>query len=1342
LLHFILNYLVSKKKDYLMRRRKFLMRSKFSILLFQLFLIFGTAYPQDYQLLHSDAQKIVIAYYPNIIDSSDVRLNNIVLKRLILFKGLTEEDYKPGSPVLQFRDFEIGVPDTTGLTIRVLNSHYHLINGILDVQKKVVRKNRLALFVYPSKINIVKQLLPLVTFGKAGLVRGLPVQTVKVYPIQQYSNNKIKIYDEIIFEIDFRPGRETNKNNYTDDELKNSVVNFNVAKRWIKLKNKLNKVSHNSVLATGSWYKFPIKEEGIYKITRAQLKDYGIDADKVDPRTIKIYNNGGYMLPWSNSAKVNSDLVENAIYVKGEEDSSFDENDYILFYARGTDFYEYNRTYKKVLRHKDYYSKENYYWITFGGAKGKRMQLQKNSNNPSYYLQTTTIANAFRDEDKINIIKSGVIYVGDEFNSSNNSRTYITPVENILPDSKVDYKIGFVNNSSRAQLLNIYENNKQIFSQVIPGAFGWEIAHEFTTSFVKIGIIDGSNSVLKFVFNASSISAKGYLDYFEINFRRYLKTNSDEIIFYSKDTTATIRYRLTNFSNSSIWAFNVTDFSNVKLIEPRMLSGGEFVFQSDEMKGNVQKYLALNSSKFLTPPKGERVENQNLHGIVDGSKYIIITHPLFAQAAEKLAQYRSRSAPEKLSTRVILINQIFNEFSSGNLDPTAIRNFIRYAFNNWVNRPFYVLLFGDGDYDYLNTEGLNKNFIPVFETKNSFDEVFSYPYDDFYGRISGNDAKADIALGRINVQSAEEADIVVDKIITYETKLPRGLWRNRITLVADDGKTSQGDDGNLHTNQSEILANYHIPKYFDLDKLYLSLFPTVNTGLGRRKPKVNEAIINDVNNGVLILNFIGHGNPQVWTHEVVFDRDVSIPQFKNDKYFFLMAATCDFGRYDDPSIQSGTEEMLLKKNAGIIGGVSASRPVYSQSNARLANEFFDYLLFPRDSLSRPITLGEAYFRLKRIRTGSNDEKYHLFADPALRLDLPEMPVAIDSINGKYMGINVQLKALGYATIKGEILKANNQVDRTQNGKAIISVYDSRRKIYLSDIQDTITVQGGLLFRGQSTVSNGEFKAQFILPKDISYENKHGKIVAYFFNDERDGVGYNSNFIVGGTDSSRVNDGKGPQINIYFDNTNFSNAYLVNPDFKLIIKLKDETGLNTTGTGVGHKLEAILNDDESNAIDLTKYFIGDINSGGKSGIVNYKFTDMKPGEYKIKIKAWDVFNNLNTKQSYFSVVSNSNKLIIRDVYNYPNPFYSSTVFTFQQNLTEPIDVTINIYTVAGRLIKSIVREGLIEKFVKIQWDGRDEDQNLLANGTYLYKIMIKSSNGKFNKSVLGKLTILR
>jgi hypothetical protein len=430
--------------------------------------------------------------------------------------------------------------------------------------------------------------------------------------------------------------------------------------------------------------------------------------------------------------------------------------------------------------------------------------------------------------------------------------------------------------------------------------------------------------------------------------------------------------------------------------------------------------------------------------------------------------------------------------------------------------------------------------------------------------------------------------------------------------------------------------------------------------------------------------------------------------------------------------------MVNMPDAGAIGIFTAARVVYANSNAAINDTFYTYL-FKRASDGKPLRIGDVFMLTKQNRTAVNDEKFHLFCDPALRLKIPAENARVDSVNGAPVSKTVQINALGNVNIKGSVSE-NSSSDF--NGEAIISVYDSERKVYYEEINYTVTIPGGLIYRGRASVENGEFNTEFIVPKDISYENKNGKITAYVFNEKNDAVGYTNNVIVGGTNPNAVNDGKGPEIEIYFDNEEFDNAYLVNPDFTLIVKLFDETGLNTTGTGIGHKLEGVLDGDENNAIDFTNYFVGDLNSGGKSGAVKYKFTSLSEGEHNIKIKAWDVFNNFSETEVYFTVVNESDELYLRNVYNYPNPFSSSTTFTFQHNANSAIDVKIKIYTVAGRLIKEIDEYSVMDRFVRIDWDGRDEDGNSLANGTYLYKVVAQTTDGSFKKSALGKLSIIR
>jgi hypothetical protein len=352
-------------------------------------------------------------------------------------------------------------------------------------------------------------------------------------------------------------------------------------------------------------------------------------------------------------------------------------------------------------------------------------------------------------------------------------------------------------------------------------------------------------------------------------------------------------------------------------------------------------------------------------------------------------------------------------------------------------------------------------------------------------------------------------------------------------------------------------------------------------------------------------------------------------------------------------------------------------------------------------------------------------------------------LSIDSLNGKNLSItSVRLKALSKVKIYGTVKTSAGKDNASFNGEGILTIFDSQKNMILSQVENVpIWLPGGVLFRSRISVTNGKFNTEFTMPKDISYEDKNGKIVVYFFNAATNGIGASKNITVGGTDTSVINDGKGPEIEIYIDNTANAGATLANPNSKVLVKLSDETGINTTGTGIGHKLEGILNNDESNPIDFTNYFVGDIDAGGKTGVVNYSLNNLASGSYNMLVKAWDVYNNYSKSDINFTVV-NGDGLEVREVYNYPNPFSSKTLFTFQQNLNSVINVKIKIYTIAGRLIKVIERTGLSDKFVKIEWDGRDEDGSILANGTYFYKLIVDSQEGNYHKEVIGKLAVAR
>ena len=1331
------------------------MKCRISVAIFILFSSFCSG-QNGLHIISSDLNSISLEYTPKVSDTVIVKYNNEDFVNIILKNGISDNK-SPGIPSIPHYSFPIGVPSEFGNTIQILSSTYKEIPGKMLPVPRLIKIGGLPSEKFDKgdkyfSFNSIGE--DLAGFGTFGVVRGVPVQIINIKPVQfRASENRIRIYTKIIIKITFPPSKVYNA--AKDEFLSDVIINYPVARQWkVVNESKLNKTLVNSsVLSTGTWYKFEAPDEGIYKITKTMLSSYGIDANTVDPRTIKIYNNGGKILPEDVFASAPTDLVENAILYQGDpSDGKFHDADYILFYGRGTNFWEYDSTEGKIVRRFDPYSKQNYYWITSGGSSGKRMQNKVSGSGLAGYVQTTTKAFAYNKDEIINIASSGRYFLGYEYNPSTMSRTYTNKLDGIIPGSRIDYLFNFINSDTNIIELKVDDNGNVIYDNTIPGYIydsnsDYSSGHPTDGSGSFTGTFPDNRSLLKFTFNASGITSKGYLNWFEIYYNKTLTPVNDQLLFYSKDTTAAIEYDLSGFTNSNIKVFDITNYSDIKIISnPLLLSGGEFRFISSSVKGNPCEYLAIGNDNFKTPSKPVEIANSNIHGFRDGAKLIIVTPKDFKDQALRLQAFKQNHPKLNIPTYVADIDQIFNEFSCGMQDVSGLRNFIKYAYNNWTIKPENVLLLGDGTYDYKNIEGNNNNYIIPWETENYLNQIDSYPMDDFYVEISNNSLLVDMGIGRINANSLDDAKNAVDKIIEYESKTDKGNWQNLITMVADDQWTTDGYEGNDHVDQSETLSNDHIPKSFDINKIYLGAYPTVITSIGRSKPGVTVDLIKAVNNGTLLVNFIGHGSPELWTHERIFENSSTIPQLTNNNYFFLTAATCDFGHFDMTTAQCGSELLVLKAGSGAIGAFASARPAWSGNNSDLDNLLYDNLLnSQRDTLNLPITIGKAYFNSKFVRNGENDQKYNLFCDPSLRLDIPQYSASFDSINGISLATftnDVKIKALSNTKINGTIKKVDNTSWTNYNGEGILTIFDSQRSMPLAE-QDNypIAVQGGIIFRGRISITNGKFNSGFMVPKDISYDNNNGKVVLLFYGNSGDGLAYTNRVIIGGTDTTAVNNNKGPDINIYFDDVTYNNSYLVNPDSKLIVRLSDSYGLNTTGTGIGHKIEGILNDDQNNPIDFTNYFTGDLDAGGKSGQVVYQFNQLNQGHYKLQVKAWDVFNNFSTAITYFDVVS-GNGLEVSDVYNYPNPFFGKTTFTFQQNLAKQLDVKIKVFTVAGRMIREIDKYGVNEKFVTVEWDGRDQDGNFIANGAYFYKVILKSTDGQFSKSVIGKLAVIR
>jgi hypothetical protein len=319
-----------------------------------------------------------------------------------------------------------------------------------------------------------------------------------------------------------------------------------------------------------------------------------------------------------------------------------------------------------------------------------------------------------------------------------------------------------------------------------------------------------------------------------------------------------------------------------------------------------------------------------------------------------------------------------------------------------------------------------------------------------------------------------------------------------------------------------------------------------------------------------------------------------------------------------------------------------------------------------------------------------------------------------------------------------VRKADGTPWQSFNGKGIVEVFDSQRQVILQDIGNyPVEIIGSVLYRGEVSVKNGAYSVTFPIPKDVTYGTR-SRLSLYASDNVTDGAGYTESVTINGTDSTAAADTSGPTIKIYFDDESFRPGDRVQPNTTLIVDLQSRNGINTSTVGIGHRLEAVLN--KTNAIDLTDFYRGGLDTY-QSGEVQYPMTNLAAGDYSIQVKAWDIRNNSSTAASYFTV-SSTTELELANVMNYPNPFSRSTTFTFQRNSSDPIDVEVRIYTVAGRLIQTLNAYSVTDRFVRVPWDGRDRDGDPIANGVYLYKVTARTVDRQSTKEEFGKLVMMR
>lgn len=1117
----------------------------------------------------------------------------------------------------------------------------------------------------------------------------------------------------------------------------------------------------SSVLSSGNWYKFSVAADGVYKIDHDFLQSLGMDPGSIDPRNLRIYGNGGGMLPQPNDASRQDDLAENAIYVVGESDGSFDAGDYILFYGQGPDRWKYDPSSCSSFSHvKNVYSDKTCYFITVSKGPGKRITSQASVSQSATHTVNSFDDYTFHELDELNLIKSGREWYGEKFELTNNydfdfsftNRETSQPLYvkvavagrcPVSPGTSFSVK---VNGSSQPTLAvgNITGNYANDYAKNASSCYN---------------INTSSNSInVALAYNSNGCSdAVGWLNYIELVTKRKLTISGNSVIFRdiaSLGSSNVASYNVGNSSSSTI-IWDVTNPIDVKR-QQYNLNGttASFKMNADEL----HEYVAFTGSSFPLPTAEGSVANQNLHGLPQADMFIIC-HPDFISEAQRLADFHKGQDEYSLQVVIVEPQQVYNEFSSGVQDVTAIRDFMKMFYDRSTSindMPRYLLLFGDPSYDYKERIEGNTNFVPTYESPNSLSPTQSYASDDYFGQLDDNEGEwgelsydaLDIGIGRFPVGNIDEARGIVDKILGYEgvtgnivadacsgngsDAVASADWRNVICFIGDD------QDNSMHADQANALANYVDTAYpiYNVDRIIFDAYPQISTPGGQRFPEATEAINSRVQKGALIINYTGHGGEVGWAHERVLQVSDINGWTNNYRLPAFITATCEFSRFDDPERISAGEYVLLNPNGGGIALFTTTRLVYSAPNFALNQDFYENVF--EEENGKIAAMGDVIRKTKTTNGGQNivnNRNFTLLGDPAQRLAYPVHKVITTAINNKPITNTPDtLKALSLVTIAGELHHRDGGKMTDFNGVLYPTVFDKAADVTtLGNDSDspnrTFQLQKNVIYKGKVSVTNGEFSFQFVVPKDIAYNLAPGKISYYAENGITDANGYSRDVIIGGSVSDVEADDEGPVVNLYLNDESFVFGGITNENPLLLARLSDAHGINTVGNGIGHDLVATLDENTNNAHVLNDYYESDLDSY-KEGSIKYPFSELTEGRHTLRLKVWDVYNNSSEAYTEF-VVAKSAELALEHILNYPNPFTTSTKFFFEHN--QPCDqlhVGIQVFTISGKLVKSINETIKTEGFraEPIEWDGRDDYGQKIARGVYVYHLKVKNCSG--------------
>jgi len=1114
----------------------------------------------------------------------------------------------------------------------------------------------------------------------------------------------------------------------------------------------------SSVLGSGTFYKIAIPSTGFYKIDASFLSKLGVNVSSINTANIRLFGNGGNMLSENNAIPRPQDLLENALWVNDGGDGKLDPNDFVIFYAIGPTQWSKDSVNQKFVHQNNLYADSSYYFLTFNNGAGLRINSQGAA--PSANVTVTSFNDyAAHDIDLENPGGLGKEWYGEQFSQNPgqpSTQTFSFSLGTIADSISCSIALGDVSAADQNRF-TVSLNSQVLTTQTFyANSTGDDPIAENIPPPFKVAL-GSSTATFTITYTPVDYASVGYLNYIEINMRRPLGISGSLLGFrdWRSVGPGNIAKYVVQGANATTQVWDVTNPQVPVLMNGSLDGSGNYTFTCAAQY--LHEFAALNTTSFPSPAYSGPVANQNLHALAQVNM-IIVTNPEFLDAANQLADFH-RTA-DNYTVAVATTDQIYNEFSSGGQDLSAIRDFAKMFYdragNDSAQMPRYLLLFGGASYDYKNRVPNNSNYVPTFESAYSHSITDSYCSDDFFSFLDNNEYienttivnAMDIGVGRLPARNASDALAMVNKIKAYKSTQSLGPWRIAATFAAD-----RNDEAGEHMDDAEAMAaniQTSSTNLYNETKVYLDAMTVTSTPAGERCPDANAILDNQVYKGNFLMNYNGHGNPTVWSARRILTADDY--NNWNNLYMlpFMVTATCDFGQFDQPAYVSAAEQLVIRNTGGVIAAITTTKAVYATPNHELNIQYLS-AQFQHYADLHWNTFGDAFRMGKNVNykrdtadsfTLANYRKFTLLGDPGLQPDFPKYAVRIDSlIDGFTMQKADSVKALGTYVLKGSVTDANHNILTDFNGTISVSFFDKPTTVRtISGTNELYSIQDNVIYRGKATVTNGLYTLTFITPKDINYTNGAGKISTYADNGTTDAAGSDSGYVVGGYSDHPVSSTTPPIVKPYIGDSLFINGGITGPNTVLFVSLFDQTGINVSGTNVGHDLVGILDGDAAQPYILNDYY-QTITNSYQQGYVSYPISGLANGRHTITVRAWDVNDN-HAEGTVDFVVVDGKVVEVADLYNYPNPFKDETHFIFEHNHpNETLNVTLAIYNTAGIQVK-IYQQSFAStnsRSNEIIWDGTDNSGAKLPSGVYICRMQVATESGikttAYEKAVL-------